>query len=78
MEFSQLVFVLALILGGGTSGRHLEAAATADARAAVHADPGRDRSEDRVPAHRPLPRASEREQLAAGLVFGVATAGRTR
>jgi hypothetical protein len=77
MDFSQLVFMLALILGGGTSGRHVGVAA-ADARAVVHTDPGRDRSEDLVPVHRTLPRASEREQLAAGLVFGVATTGRTR
>jgi hypothetical protein len=78
MDFSQLVFMLALILGGGPSGKHVGVAAAADARAVVHTDPGRDRSEDLVPVHRTLPRASEQEQLAAGLVFGVATTGRTR
>jgi hypothetical protein len=41
------------------------------------ADRGRDTSEDRIPARRTPPRADERE-LAAGLVFGVATPGRTR
>jgi hypothetical protein len=76
MEFSQLVLVLTLALGGGTSQGHSGAAA--EARAAVRADPGRDGREDRVPARRTLPRANEREQLAAGLLFGVAAPGRTR
>ncbi len=76
MEFSQLVLVLTLVLGGGTSEGHLGTAA--DARAAVRADPGRDTSEDRDRARRTLPRANERELLAAGLLFGVAAPGRTR
>jgi hypothetical protein len=77
MELSQLVLLLTLIRGGETSGRKVGAAA-ADVSAVVRADPGRDRSESRVPAHRTLPPASEREGLTAGLVLGVVTAGRTR
>jgi hypothetical protein len=77
MEFPQLVLLLTLILGRETSGGNVGGAA-GDVSAAVRADPGRDRSERRVPAHRTLPRASEREQLTAGLLLGVVTAGRTR
>jgi len=76
MEFSQLVLMLTLALGGGTSEKRPGAAA--DARAAVRADPGRDGREGHVPAPRTLPRASEQEQMAAGLLFGVAAPGRTR
>lgn len=76
MEFSQLVLMLTLALGGGTSEGHSPAAA--DARAAVRADTVRDRGEARAHDRRPLPPASEQEQLATGLLFGVAASGRTR
>jgi hypothetical protein len=68
MELSQLVLLLTLVRGGEASGR--EVGPAADVSAAVREDPDRERSESRVPAHRTLPPASEREQLGAGSRLG--------
>jgi hypothetical protein len=71
MEFSQLILMLSLALGGGVPTGHTPA--DADARASVRADarprPGEDGAQG--PA-RPRSRATTRERLATGLVFGVA------
>jgi hypothetical protein len=71
MEFSHLILMLTLALGGGVPPGH--AAAAADARADVRADarprPGEERAQG--PA-RAGSRATTRERLATGIVFGAA------
>lgn len=76
MEFSQLVLVLALALGGRPSGGH--SPATAEARPAVRADPRGEAGSTSVSARPATPPASDRERLATGLLFGVAASGRAR
>jgi hypothetical protein len=76
MEFSQLVLVLALALGGRPSGGHTPV--TADARPAVRADPRSEGGNRNVSARPATPPASDQERLATRLLFGVAASGRAR
>jgi hypothetical protein len=71
MEFSQLILMLTLALGGGVPTGHPPVGA--DAGASVRADARPRPGEDSVQGHaRPRSRATTRERLATGLVFGVA------
>jgi hypothetical protein len=77
MEYSQLVLILTLALSGDPSSHHpgRDVDTRPGGRPEVRLGTGEDAARSQA---RPRPRATDRERLATGLVFGVAGSPRAR